>query len=284
MSTRPDEQLLDCEMAHIVVGCSDCFTGRWVMMDGELDVTVRRHGKVAIVHPRGYLNVLTATTLRRLLVQQLRDHGRVLVDLDGFTVGSQSPWVMIFPAALAECGGWPAAKIVLCRPDEQMTSALTTRGVPTLVPVHHLQLEAEAAIDERPDVVRRRTGLPANVWAPAMARQLIRDTCPLWQVDAELQDAAQVVVNELVDVAVGSEGSASELTLERAQRMLRLSVQDARLSRPLYRPQAQLTDPLHRGRGLGLEMLGNLTTAWGVDMASDGKIAWAVLADEVPSA
>ncbi|HZS21985.1 MAG TPA: hypothetical protein VFA63_13505 [Pseudonocardiaceae bacterium] len=254
------------------------------MMDGELDVTVRRHGKVAIVHPRGYLNVLTATTLRRLLVQQLRDHGRVLVDLDGFTVGSQSPWVMIFPAALAECGGWPAAKIVLCRPDEQMTSALTTRGVPTLVPVHHLQLEAEAAIDERPDVVRRRTGLPANVWAPAMARQLIRDTCPLWQVDAELQDAAQVVVNELVDVAVGSEGSASELTLERAQRMLRLSVQDARLSRPLYRPQAQLTDPLHRGRGLGLEMLGNLTTAWGVDMASDGKIAWAVLADEVPSA
>jgi hypothetical protein len=253
-------------------------------MHGELDVTVRRHGQVAIVHPRGYLNVLTAKELRRILVQQLRDHGRVLVDLDGFTVGSQSPWVMIFPAALAECGGWPAAKIVLCRPDEQMNSALTARGVPTWVPVHHLQLEAEAAIDERPDVVRRRTGLPGNVWAPAMARHVIRDTCPLWQVDAGLQEAAQVVVNELVDVAVGAEGSASELTLERAPCVLRLSVQDAPLSRPLYRPQARLTDPLHRGRGLGLEMLGNLTTAWGVDMASEGKIAWAVIGDEVPSA
>lgn len=253
-------------------------------MDGELDVTVRHHGQVVIVHPRGFLNVLTATELRRILVQQLRNHGRVLVDLDGFTVGSQSPWVMIFPAVLAECGGWPAAKIVLCRPDDQMTSALTARGVPTLVPVRHLQLEAEAAIDERPDVVRRRTGLPGNVWAPAMARQLIRDTCPLWQVDAGLQDAAQVVVNELVDVAVGDVGSASELTLERAPCALRLSVQDAPLSRPLYRPPGQLTDPLHRGRGLGLEMLGNLTTAWGVDMASQGKIAWAVIADEVRSA
>jgi hypothetical protein len=253
-------------------------------MDSGLDVTVRRHGQVAIVHPRGYLNVLTATELRRIIVQQLRDHGRVLVDLEGFTVGAQSPWVMVFPSALAECGGWPAAKIVLCRPDEQMTSALTACGVPTLVPVRHLQLEAEAAIDERPDVVRRRTGLPGNVWAPAMARQLIRDTCPLWQVDAELQDAAQVVVNELVDVAVGDAGSASQLTLERASRVLRLSVQDAQLSRPLYRPQGQLTDPLHRGRGLGLEMLAKLTTAWGVDMASQGKIAWAVIGDEVPSA
>jgi hypothetical protein len=31
-------------------------------------------------------------------------------------------------------------------------------------------------------------------------------------------------------------------------------------------------------------MLGNLTSAWGVDMASAGKIAWAVMGDEVPSA
>jgi anti-anti-sigma regulatory factor len=253
-------------------------------MHSELDVTVRRHGQVVIVHPRGYLNVLTATELRRILVNELRDHGRVVVDLDGFTAGAQSTWVMVFPAALAECGGWPAAKIVLCRPDPQMTSALTARGVPTLVPVHHLQLEAEAAIDERPNVVRRRTRLPGNVWAPAMARQLIRDTCPLWQVDAELQDAAQVVVNELVDVAVGDVGNAAELTLERGPRVLRLSVQDAPLSRPLHRPQERAPDPLHRGRGLGLEMLGNLTSAWGVDMASAGKIAWAVMGDEVPSA
>jgi hypothetical protein len=249
-------------------------------MDSELDVTVRRHGQVVMVHPRGYLSLRTATDLRRILVKELLEHGRVVVDLDGFTVGSQRSWVMIFPAVLAECGGWPAAKIVLCRPDEQMTAALSATGVPTFVPVYPLQLEAQAAIDQRPDVVRMRTGLPRNLWAPATARQLIRDICPLWQVDDELQHTAQVVVNELVDVTVGDAGAAAELTLERSLRGLRLAVQDAPLLRAPSLPRHQLTDPLRRGRGLGMEMLGNLTTAWGVDVASGGKIAWAVIEDD----
>lgn len=249
-------------------------------MDSELDVTVRRHRQVVMVHPRGYLSLRTAADLRRILVKELLEHGRVVVDLDGFTVGSQQSWVMIFPAVLAECGGWPAAKIVLCRPDEQMTAALSARGVPTFVPVYHLQLEAQAAIDQRPDVVRIRTGLPRNLWAPATARQLIRDICPLWQVGDELQHTAQVVVNELVDVTVADAGAAAELTLERSPRGLRLAVQDAPLLRAPSLPPNQLTDPLHRGRGLGMEMLGNLTTAWGVDVASGGKIAWAVIADD----
>jgi GNAT superfamily N-acetyltransferase len=253
-------------------------------MDNGLDVTVRRrHSGVAMVHPRGYLSLRTATELRRILAKELLDHGRVVVDLDGFTVGSQQSWVMIFPAVLAECGGWPAAKMVLCRPDEQMTSALAACGVPTFVPVYHLLLEAQAAVDQRPDVVRMRTGLPRNLWAPATARQLIRDIYPLWQVDDELQHTAQVVVNELVDVTVGDAGAAAALTLERGPGGLRLAVQDAPLLRAPYLPQSRLTDPLHRGRGLGREMLGNLTTSWGVDVASGGKIAWAVIADEARS-
>lgn len=253
-------------------------------MDSELDVTVRRRGPVIVVHPRGYLSLRAATQLRQILVEALLDHGRVVVDLDGFTVGPQSAWVMIFPAALAECGGWPVAKMVLCRPDPSMTDALITRGVPTFVPVHHLQLEAAAAIDQRPDVVRKRTELPGSLWAPATARQLIRDVYPLWHVDYALQDAAQVVVNELIDVAVGPAAAAAALTLERGPRGLRLAVHDAPPCRLPYRLPERRTDLLHRGRGLGLEMLDNLTAAWGVDVASNGKTAWAVIADEVPSA
>ena len=75
-------------------------------------------------------------------------------------------------------------------------------------------------------------------------------------------------------------GAAAELTLERSPRGLRLAVQDAPLLRAPSLPRHQLTDPLRRGRGLGMEMLGNLTTAWGVDVASGGKIAWAVIADD----
>lgn len=246
-------------------------------MDSGLDVTVRRHGPVVMVHPRGFLTLRTATALRRILVKALLDHGRVAVDLDGFTVGSQSSWVMIFPAVLAECGGWPAAKLVLCRPDPRMAAALTARGVPAFVPVYHLLLEAEAAIDRRPDVVRMRTELPGNEWAPATARQLIRDICPLWQIDDQLRNTAQVVVNELVDVALGHPGVA-ELTMEQGPQGLRLAVHDAPVTAPLPPPDP-LSDPLHRGLGLALEMLANLTTAWGVDVEPDGKTAWAVIAN-----
>lgn len=254
-------------------------------LDRELDVTVRRHGQVVIVHPRGSLELDTATHLWRVLVKALHAHGRVVVDLDGFRLGSQASWVMIFPTVLAECGGWPAAKIALCRPDAAMTQALATLEVPALVPVYHLQLEAKGAIDRRPDIVRMRTGLPGDVRAPAKARRLIRDMCPLWQVDHDLQDTAQVVVNELVEVALGPSGRAAELSLERGPLGLRLAVQDASPTAPTSptsygMPTAEHSiEAQHKGPELGLEMLGNLTTAWGVDVAPGGTTAWAVITD-----
>lgn len=239
----------------------------------ELDVTVRHHGQVAIVHPRGFLTLRTATELRRVLVKELVSHGRVVVDLDGFRLGPQASWVMIFPTVLAECGGWPAAKIALCRPDAEMTAALAAGGVPAVVPVYPLQLEAKGAIDRRPDVVRMQTGLPHNMHAPASARQLIRDVCPLWQIDHDLQVTAQLVVSELVDVAVGTAGSAAELILERGPQGLQLAVQDASSSRP----EEPVIDPVRKG--LVGELLGNLTTAWGLHVAPGGKTAWAVITD-----
>jgi hypothetical protein len=243
-------------------------------MDGGLDVTVRRHGQVVVVHPRGLLTSRAARELHCVLHKELLDHGRVVVDLDGFQLGSQASSVEIFPAALAECGGWPTAKVVLCRPNNEMAQTLADQGVSVSVPVYHLLLEAEAAIDRRPDVVRMRTRLPCDVRAPAEARQLVRDVCPLWQVDDELQDTAQVVVSELVGIAVGPAGIAAGLTLEQGPRGLRVAVRGASPI-GLSRPQERSTDLQLRGLGLGLQMLANLTTAWGVDIQPEGKTVWA---------
>lgn len=246
-------------------------------MGAGLDVTVRRHGPVAIVHPRGSLTWSNAAELRRVVVQELGSTGRVVVDLDGFQLGPQGSEVMIFSAALADCGGWPAAKIALCRPDPQMTHVLAARRVSSLVPVYHLLLEAEAEIDRQPALVRKRIELPGDVTAPAMARHVVRDVCPLWTVDDDLQETAQVVANELATVAVGRAGTA-ELTLERGRGGLRLAIQDACLTAPPSRPQRYTIDPRQRELGLRLDMLGNLTTAWGVDVASGGTTAWAIIA------
>ncbi len=242
-------------------------------MDSAFDIAVHHHGQVVVLHPRGLLTVRTAAELRRVLTKELLEHGRVVVDLDGLAVGRAS-CVMIFPAVLTQCGGWPSAKVVLCRPDQGMAQALAARRVSALVPVYHLLVEAEAAIDRRPPVVRVRVQLPCDTVAPATARRLVREMCPLWQVDEESQVTAQFVVSELVANAVEHACTGVGLTLERGPHGLRVAVRDASpvgFPGPLQRS----TDPLGQARGLGLELVEILTTAWGVDSQPDGNTVWA---------
>ena len=131
-----------------------------------------------------------------------------------------------------------------------------------------------SAPTSRREMARMQIRLPCDDWAPATARQLVREICPLWQVDDELQETTQVVVSELVDITAGHAGTASGLMLERGPRGLRVTIRASLAG--LSRPGECSADPLHRrGRGLGLEMLENLTTAWGVDIQADRKTAWA---------
>ena len=242
-------------------------------MDSALDIAVHHHGQVVVAHPRGLLTARTAAELRLVLAKELFDHGRVVVDLDGLAVG-RAPCVTIFPAVLTQCGGWPFAKVALCRPGPGMAQALAARRVSDLVPVYHLLLEAEAAIDRRPPVVRVRKQLPCNTGAPATARRLVREMCPLWQVDDELQETAQFVVSELVANAVEHACTGVGLTLERSRHGLRVAVRDASpVGFP--GPVQRWTDSLGQVRGRGLELVESLTTAWGVDVQPDGNTVWA---------
>jgi anti-sigma regulatory factor (Ser/Thr protein kinase)/anti-anti-sigma regulatory factor len=242
-------------------------------MDSALDIAVHRHGRVVVVHPRGLLTMRSAADLRRLLAEELIDHGRVVVDLDGLRVGRES-CVTVFPAVLTQCGGWPSAKLALCRPDPAMARALAARRVSALVPVYHLRLEAEAAIDSRPAVVRVRVLLPCDAGAPASARRLVHEMCPQWQVDNGLEDTAEFVVSELVSNAVEHACTGVGLTLERGPCGLRVAVRDASpVGFP--GPVERSIDPLGRVRGRGLELVESLTTAWGVDVQPDGNTVWA---------
>lgn len=249
-------------------------------MDSGLDIAVHRHGRVVVVHPRGLLTVRTAAELREVLARELTEHCRVVVDLDGLRVGRES-CVTVFPAVLAQCGGWPSAKLALSRPDEAMAQALAVRRVSALVPVYHLRLEAEAAIDSRPMVVRVRVELPCDAGTPGSARRLVREMCPKWQVDDGLVDTAEFVVSELVSNAVEHACTGVALTLERGPRGLRVAVRDASpVGFP--GPVRRSTDPLGRVRGRGLELVESLTTAWGVDVQPDGNTVWAEMSGQSP--
>lgn len=82
------------------------------------------------------------------------------------------------------------------------------------------------------------------------------------------------MVSELVAIAVEHPGTATGLTLEQGPRGLRVAVRDG-FQTGSPRPEKRSADPLRRGLGLGLEMVGSLATAWGVDVQPDGKTAWA---------
>lgn len=248
-------------------------------MGAEFGVTVRGHGQLRVVQPRGALTERTGVELRQVLLKVLVDHGRVVVDLDGFRVVRASG-VTIFPAVLDRCGGWPRARLALCRPGEGMARALAQRRVPALVPVYRLLAEAEEGIDQRPTVVRALTRLVCDDHAPDVARRLVRDTCPLWQVDAELQQIAELVVCELVDNAVKHARTAAALTLERGPRGLRIAVRDTASSAAF----SAVTDrpPDLRRQGRGLELVARLTTSWGVEMHPVGKTVWAEIIGAMP--
>lgn len=248
-------------------------------MGAEFGVTVRGHGQLRVVRPQGTLTERTGAELRRILVKVLLDQRRAIVDLDGFRVLRPSG-VSIFPAVLDSCGGWPRARLVLCRPDQGMARALAQRRVPALVPVCQLLSEAEAAIERRPALVRARTRLVCDDHAPDVARRLVRDTCPMWHVDGELQQIAELVVSELVDNAVKHARTATALTLERGPRGLRIAVRDTASSATFWTAADQPPDLRRRGRGL--ELVARLTTSWGVEMHPVGKTVWAEIMGAMP--
>lgn len=244
-------------------------------MGAEFNVTVREHGQLRVLQPHGMLTERSEIELRRVLAKTLVDHGQVVVDLDGFQVVRAS-CVTVFPAVLDHCGGWPRVRLVLCRPDDAMARALAQRRVPAVVPVYQLLREAEQAIERRPAVVRSRTRLACDDRARDVARRLVRDTCPMWQIGTEAQQITELVVSELVDNAVTHARTAAVLTLERGPRGLRIAVRDSGSSDGFSTAAKRSPNAGRQCRqGRGLELVARLTTVWGVEIHPVGKTVWA---------
>lgn len=245
-------------------------------MDSDLDLRVREDGRVAVVRPRGTLTSDTAPLLRRSLVKGLLGLGRVVVDLDVFRLGRAS-CVRVFPAVLDHCGGWPKARLTLWQPDREMAEALDAHRVPALVPVHDDFLDSLAAFEHRPPTMRVRTRLACDHRAPAIARQLVRECCPTWQVSRARQGVVELVATELVSNAVTHARTASTFTVQRQARGLRVAVCDTGVPVPADILTALRNRDHPLGRGLAL--VTSLCTAWGVRANPVGKTVWAEVGD-----
>jgi hypothetical protein len=220
------------------------------------------HEGAAVLLPRGPLTVSTSTLLRRMLDKHLMDHGRVVVDLSVLRVQWPSA-VAVFPTALAACGGWPSARLVLFGADQPTRAALGAARVPAYVPVATDLSAALAALDVRPPRVRRTTELVPTVRIGQHVRALIDTACDEWQIP-QCRETARSVATELASNAFEHAAGTFALTLVIDERGFRISVQDDSGSAPM-----------RTADGYGLRVIDELSTSWGVVHHHPGKSVWA---------
>jgi|SRR3954447_14878433 anti-sigma regulatory factor (Ser/Thr protein kinase) len=112
--------------------------------------------------------------------------------------------------------------------------------------------------------------------ATAIARQVVEDACRAWRLD-HVQDAAQLVITELVSNVVRHAGTKMEISLAASPGVLRLAVRDGSPTSP--RPDMSGVTLAENGRGL--VVIQALAIEWGATPSGGGKVVWAVLSTSV---
>lgn len=114
--------------------------------------------------------------------------------------------------------------------------------------------------------------LPRDLLSVREARRFLRDVVDRWGV-GEVEDAAQLVVSELVTNAITHAASACQLRLSRSRSTVRVEVVDAGSGTPDPQPET-----LSGEHGRGMHIVSVLSVAWGTELlAEGGKVVWAEL-------
>jgi anti-sigma regulatory factor (Ser/Thr protein kinase) len=117
-----------------------------------------------------------------------------------------------------------------------------------------------------------RVVLAPDPSATAIARQAVKDACRAWRLD-HVQEAAELVITELVSNVVRHAGTDMEISLSASPGALRLAVRDGHPASP--RSGAAGATLAESGRGL--VVIQALAIEWGTTPTADGKVVWAVL-------
>jgi serine phosphatase RsbU (regulator of sigma subunit)/anti-sigma regulatory factor (Ser/Thr protein kinase) len=114
--------------------------------------------------------------------------------------------------------------------------------------------------------------LPALVSSPRRARHFVRETLEPLGVPRDTIDDSELVATELVTNSVMHARSEVTLSIEYANRSVRLRVEDGSPVRPVVRNAAP-----DAATGRGLFIVEQLASRWGIDTRRDGKAVWVEL-------
>ena len=124
----------------------------------------------------------------------------------------------------------------------------------------------------RPQLAEYRLELAAEPESSSRARRFLVESLGE-ELTPELYDDAAIVVSELVTNAVTHAGSACVLELALSPTALRMAVADTGPGTPEPQPRSD-----EREHGRGLQLVGAIASAWGIDSDDRGKVVWAELA------
>jgi anti-sigma regulatory factor (Ser/Thr protein kinase) len=205
------------------------------------------------------------------------EHHAVVLDVAAL-VPHHSSTVHVFTEALARAGGWPGACLGLVAPDPSLASLLTASRVDQEVPVYDTVDEALQHLGDRPPVVRDSWRFDVDPHAPGHARARVREVCQRWGLDADVREAAEIVITELLTNAVEHATSPSVVEVERHGDAFRMSVRDYDTGATGHDVPAAASwqvPPTSSPRGRGLAMVAAVSHDWGVLRHPDGKTVWA---------
>jgi len=240
-------------------------------MTSQLVCRPEQYLPVAVVRVSGELDVLTGAALRSAVERCLSGQPQaLLLDVSALEI-SEPVALEVLSTVVCRTTQWPDVPIVLCgaRPE----TAQVIAAWPHCAAVSTAASCADALADtkEEPEPRRIRVRLRPVPDACRQVRQLVTQACSAWRL-TEIAGTAALVATELVANVVRHAHTTMEFTVGLRDGRVCLTVRDgSRLVPRLREPR-----PGEAG-GRGLQLVRELTDAWGVLPVSDGKVVWTQL-------
>lgn len=199
--------------------------------------------------------------------------GAAVVDVSRLRAPYSSALLMVFPAAVRRCGGWPQVSLHLAAPATELGLSLRAQRIPQYVSVH--ETVAEALLSAELDRATRRSEvtLPAVASSLRSARRAVMDA---WAVGptSRLEDAL-LVVNELADNAIEHVGEPFSVAVACTATRGLVAVSDGSADEPSVAPCGEWIE-----HGVGIRVVQEVSQSWEVRLRLPrGKTVWAELDD-----
>jgi len=223
---------------------------------------------VGVLRVSGVLDALTCAALDHAVGLALSAQPEaLLIDVSALAISDPNA-LDVLGSVVCRTAEWPAVPIVLC--GARPATARTLAAWPDCASVSTAPTCAAALADteDEPEPRRIRVRLRPVPDACRQVRQLVTQACRAWQ-RGEIAGTAALVATELVANVVRHAHTTMEFTVGLRDGRVCLTVRDG--SRLLPRPR----EPgFGDAGGRGLQLVRELTDAWGVLPVADGKVVW----------